>query len=177
MSRKCCLFALQSPAHFTILYRHMQGCLSLQLVSPQGSNICLISLHVCFIILCFAKEQRTVYETCREAFNPKLAILSKHVTQILSPACFKKFGICPLQAGKRRKFDETVEAGFQLGIDPKRGDQGVRGSVVLPHGTGKPVRVCAFAEGTDADIATAAGTAHTSIGIAGQFTSSSFALD
>jgi large subunit ribosomal protein L1 len=43
------------------------------------------------------------------------------------------------------KFDETVEAAFQLGIDPRKADQLVRGTVALPHGTGKQVRVAVFA--------------------------------
>ena len=45
------------------------------------------------------------------------------------------------------KFDETVEVALRLGVDPKYPDQQVRGSVVLPHGTGKPVRVLVFAKG------------------------------
>ena len=45
------------------------------------------------------------------------------------------------------KFDETVEVHFRLGIDPRKADQNVRGSIALPHGTGKSVRVAVFAEG------------------------------
>jgi large subunit ribosomal protein L1 len=45
------------------------------------------------------------------------------------------------------KFDETVEMAFRLGVDPKRSDQMVRGSVVLPHGTGGKVRILVFAKG------------------------------
>lgn len=45
------------------------------------------------------------------------------------------------------KFDETIEAHIRLGIDPKQADQQVRGTVVLPHGTGKSVRVLVFAKG------------------------------
>src|SRR5438309_9361562 len=45
------------------------------------------------------------------------------------------------------KFDETVEMALRLGVDPKRSDQMVRGSVVLPHGTGVKVRVLVFAKG------------------------------
>lgn len=45
------------------------------------------------------------------------------------------------------KFDETIEASVRLGVDPKQADQMVRGTVVLPHGTGKKVRVLVFAKG------------------------------
>ena len=55
------------------------------------------------------------------------------------------------------KFDETVEAHFKLGVDGRHADQQVRGAVVLPHGTGKTVRVLVFAKGDKADQAAAAG--------------------
>ncbi len=45
------------------------------------------------------------------------------------------------------KFDETVELTFRLGVDPRKADQQVRGSVSLPKGTGKSVRVAVFAQG------------------------------
>ena len=45
------------------------------------------------------------------------------------------------------KFDETVDVAARLGVDPKKADQLVRGTVVLPHGTGKPVRVLVIAQG------------------------------
>jgi large subunit ribosomal protein L1 len=48
---------------------------------------------------------------------------------------------------KRAKFDETVELAIRLGVDPKQADQNIRGTVVLPHGMGKAVRVVAFAKG------------------------------
>ena len=55
------------------------------------------------------------------------------------------------------KFDETVEIHLRMGIDSRHADQQVRGAVVLPHGTGKTVRVLVFAKGPKADEATAAG--------------------
>ncbi len=55
------------------------------------------------------------------------------------------------------KFDETVEAHIRLGVDGRHADQQVRGAVVLPHGTGKKVRVLVFAKGPKVDEALAAG--------------------
>ncbi|MBV8580088.1 MAG: 50S ribosomal protein L1 [Candidatus Eremiobacteraeota bacterium] len=55
------------------------------------------------------------------------------------------------------KFDETVEIHIRLGVDPKKSDQNVRGTVNLPHGTGRTVRVIAFAKGDAAKAAEAAG--------------------
>ena len=55
------------------------------------------------------------------------------------------------------KFDESIDVAVQLGIDPKKSDQLVRGSVVLPAGTGKSVRVAVFAQGDKAEAAKAAG--------------------
>jgi large subunit ribosomal protein L1 len=55
------------------------------------------------------------------------------------------------------KFDQTVDIAIRLGIDPKQADQLVRGSVVLPHGIGKTLRVIVFAKGDQAEQAKAAG--------------------
>lgn len=55
------------------------------------------------------------------------------------------------------KFDETIEAHIRLGVDSRHADQQVRGAVVLPHGTGKKVRVLVFAKGPKAEEATKAG--------------------
>jgi large subunit ribosomal protein L1 len=62
-----------------------------------------------------------------------------------------------LKGNSQVKFDETVEVAVNLGIDPKKSDQSVRGSVVLPHGLGKSVRVLAFALGEKAQEAKDAG--------------------
>ncbi len=58
---------------------------------------------------------------------------------------------------KSAKFDETVEIALNLNVDPRHADQMIRGSVVLPHGTGKTVRVAVFAKDAKADEAKAAG--------------------
>ena len=55
------------------------------------------------------------------------------------------------------KFDESVDASINLGVDPRKSDQVVRGSTVLPNGTGKETRVAVFAQGAAADAAKAAG--------------------
>jgi large subunit ribosomal protein L1 len=55
------------------------------------------------------------------------------------------------------KFDESVEAAYNLGIDPRQADQAIRGTVSLPHGTGKDIRIAVFAAGDKAREAEAAG--------------------
>ncbi len=55
------------------------------------------------------------------------------------------------------KFDSTVEVALKLGVDPRKADQMVRGTVMLPHGTGKTARVIVFANGAAAEAALAAG--------------------
>ena len=57
----------------------------------------------------------------------------------------------------KAKFDETVEVHVKLGVDSRHADQQVRGAIVLPHGTGKKVRVLVFAKGDKAKEAEAAG--------------------
>ena len=62
-----------------------------------------------------------------------------------------------LKSGATAKFDETIELHFNLGIDPKMGDQQIRGTLTLPHGTGKSKKVMAFVDAANADAAKAAG--------------------
>lgn len=57
----------------------------------------------------------------------------------------------------RAKFDETVELAVRVGVDPRKADQNIRGTVVLPHGTGRTVRVAVFAKGEKAKEAETAG--------------------
>lgn len=62
-----------------------------------------------------------------------------------------------VKANAKAKFDETVEIAMNLGVDPRHADQMVRGTVTLPNGTGKTVRVAVFARGPKAEEAEAAG--------------------
>jgi large subunit ribosomal protein L1 len=61
------------------------------------------------------------------------------------------------KAGSKAKFDETVDVALRLGVDPRKADQMVRGTVNLPNGTGKTARVLVFATGDRAEAAKAAG--------------------
>jgi len=61
------------------------------------------------------------------------------------------------KAGSKVKFDATVEVALRLGVDPRKADQMVRSTVILPHGTGKTARVLVFATGDRAEAARAAG--------------------
>jgi large subunit ribosomal protein L1 len=62
-----------------------------------------------------------------------------------------------LKSVSKVKFTESVDVAIRLGVDPRKSDQVVRGAIVLPHGTGKSVRVAVFAQGENADKAKAAG--------------------
>jgi large subunit ribosomal protein L1 len=62
-----------------------------------------------------------------------------------------------IKANPAGKFDETVEMGMRMGCDPRKSDQMVRGTVSLPHGTGKKIRIAVFAGGAAADAAREAG--------------------
>ena len=79
----------------------------------------------------------------------KLSEKGKHYTLDEAVDILKK---CP-----KVKFDETVEVSFKLGLDPKKSEQLVRGTVALPHGTGKKMRVAVFCKGENEKIATEKG--------------------
>ena len=65
--------------------------------------------------------------------------------------------IAMVKTAATAKFDESVDVSFNLGVDPRKSDQMIRGSIVLPNGTGKTVRVAVFAQGPQAEAARAAG--------------------
>ena len=72
----------------------------------------------------------------------------------------KEEAIKIVKANATAKFDETMELHIRTGCDGRRADQQIRGAVVLPHGTGKTVRILVFAKGPKADEALAAGADH-----------------
>jgi large subunit ribosomal protein L1 len=86
----------------------------------------------------------------------------KRLTQAYSPIDRNAFynvdkAVDLIKQGAKAKFDETIEIAMNLGIDPRHSDQNVRGVVLLPHGTGKSLRVAVFAKGDKAKQAQAAG--------------------
>ena len=88
--------------------------------------------------------------------------MSKRYKQLLEKIdVTKSYGVeeatTTLKSLTSAKFDETVEIALNLNVDPRHADQMVRGAIVLPHGTGKTVRVAVFAKGVKADEAKAAG--------------------
>lgn len=88
--------------------------------------------------------------------------VAKRIQSLLQKIDESKFydidsGISTVKSLASAKFDETVEIALRLGVDPRHADQMIRGAVVLPHGTGKKVRVAVFAKGAKADEAKSAG--------------------
>lgn len=84
------------------------------------------------------------YRKAKETLNKQVALAGKDALKKVKELAFVKF-------------DESVDVSVNLGIDASKGEQVVRGSVALPHGTGKKTRVLVFAEGVKADEARAAG--------------------
>jgi large subunit ribosomal protein L1 len=89
----------------------------------------------------------------------KLSKRAKKIAELVTPgkvyAAKEAFELLKKVTGV--KFSEGVDVAIRLGIDAKKSDQSVRGSTVLPKGTGKTVRVAVFAQGPNADVAKAAG--------------------
>jgi len=77
--------------------------------------------------------------------------------QVPATAVTKAEAIAAVQAQPAAKFDESLDVAVKLGVDPRHADQMVRGSISLPHGTGRTVRVAVFAKGAKAEEALAAG--------------------
>src|SRR4051812_34657005 len=84
------------------------------------------------------------YKVAAEKRNPETRYQARQAIEMVKSAAFAKF-------------DETVEVAVRLGVDPKHADQAVRGTVVLPAGTGKSVRVLVIAAGDKAREAEQAG--------------------
>lgn len=89
----------------------------------------------------------------------KLSKRKKAIQAIVQPGKVYAFAeaVETLKQCATAKFDESVEIAIRLGVDAKKSDQAVRGATVLPHGTGKQVRVAVFCQGEQADAAKAAG--------------------
>lgn len=91
-----------------------------------------------------------------------MAKLSKRMTAIRAEVDgLKEYDIneavALLQKFATAKFSESIDVAVNLGVDPRRSDQNVRGATVLPHGTGREVRVAVFTQGANAEAALAAG--------------------
>ncbi|MCW3481728.1 50S ribosomal protein L1 [Neisseriaceae bacterium JH1-16] len=91
-----------------------------------------------------------------------MAKLSKRLQALKSSVDRNKLyaveeAIALVKGAATAKFDESIDIAVNLGVDPRKSDQVVRGSVVLPRGTGKSVRVAVFAQGANAEAAKAAG--------------------
>ena len=112
-----------------------------------------------------AKKKEGAEGTSKKAAHPKDPIAKKHgkkystafaqvdpAKTYLTTDAFEL--ICKIA---NAKFDETVDAAFVLGVDTKQGDQQVRGAIVLPHGTGKSLKIAVVAKGDKAKEAETAG--------------------
>jgi len=83
--------------------------------------------------------------------------MKESLAAVPAQAVTVKAAVDAIKAQPATKFDESIDVAIKLGVDPRHADQMVRGSIALPNGTGKTVRVAVFAKGPKADEATAAG--------------------
>ncbi|CAK7348136.1 unnamed protein product [Dovyalis caffra] len=102
-------------------------------------------------------QRRKVFKVAEEMEKLPFPRLIKPVKKEKKPVFDLNDAIKQLKANARSTFDETVEAHVRLGIDKSRSDLIVRGTLTLPHGGKKALKVAVFAEGADADEARAAG--------------------
>ena len=102
-----------------------------------------------------AKLDAEQIKAVREAGGKRMASLKSGIERAKLYAVDQAVKLVKERA--KAKFDETVEIAMNLGVDPRHADQMVRGTVSLPNGTGKTVRVAVFARGPKADEAKAAG--------------------
>lgn len=91
-----------------------------------------------------------------------MAKVSKRLQGLRSSIDFSKVypvseAITLVKGAATAKFDESIDVSFNLGVDPRKSDQVIRGSVVMPKGTGKVTRVAVFAQGANAEAAKEAG--------------------
>ena len=91
--------------------------------------------------------------------SKRMKEVQKSVGEVISPLSLPE-AINRLSKAPKVKFDETIEMHFHLNVDLKASDQGVRGTVALPHGSGKSVKVAAFCKGDAVAKAQSAGAEH-----------------
>src|SRR6266702_4154811 len=103
----------------------------------------------------FSTRQRREAKLGKPKHSKRFTALEKQVNQEL-PIGFED-ALAKIKEMATAKFDETIEVAVNLGVDPRHGDQMVRGTVSLPHGTGKSRKVAVFAKGDKADLAREAG--------------------
>ncbi|KAG7401851.1 hypothetical protein PHYBOEH_010314 [Phytophthora boehmeriae] len=117
-----------------------------------------VKSHVSRATSCWVRASSTL-ETPSAApkRSPTALGLVPRRSNVPKPAIDIMSAISQCKAQKQLKFDETVDLAIQLGVDPRKPNQSVRGVVSLPNGTGKQVRVAVFARGPKAEEAKAAG--------------------
>ncbi|TMW66383.1 hypothetical protein Poli38472_004148 [Pythium oligandrum] len=115
--------------------------------------------HVLRASTCWVRSLSTAAPATESARHPTALGLKPRTISLGKVPVDVKSAVVKSKELSRRKFDETVDIAIQLGVDPRKPNQSVRGVVALPNGTGKTVRVAVFARGVKAEEAKAAGAA------------------
>ncbi|CAH0476718.1 unnamed protein product [Peronospora belbahrii] len=108
--------------------------------------------------LCWLRRYLTTRDNSNASSRSPTALgFAPRRSNVVEPPIDIQTALSKCKTQKARKFDETIDLAIQLGVDPRKPNQNVRGVVSLPNGTGKQVRIAVFARGPKAEEAKAAG--------------------
>ncbi|ETN18329.1 ribosomal protein L1 [Phytophthora nicotianae INRA-310] len=149
-----CNIRTLSPHHQSLAARSSLRTMTMRVLSASSA----IKTHVARTTSCWVRASSTLETpSSKPTRSPTALGLVPRRSNVPEPPIDIQTALSKCKAQNARKFDETIDLAVQLGVDPRKPNQSVRGVVSLPNGTGKQVRIAVFARGPKAEEAKAAG--------------------